>query len=141
MTIRLGLAEIFIVASLAIVASVLTVAFLSGWTFAVVPGLTYALAVVVAYWLYRWYAGAEAEMTTPLASLARFRVVGTQGACLLGRGEGDVITVGPAGSVSPQLCAHAEVVLRKAATAGTRDEVKDWCCPVYDHMLVFRKTA
>ena len=41
------------------------------------------------------------------------------------------------GSVIPSLCAEAEAVLRMAAADDS--EVREWCCPVYDHLLVFRK--
>ncbi len=69
----------------------------------------------------------------------RVQVVDVRGVCPLGRREGEVVTVGPAGSVVPQLCSPAETVLRLAAAASEEQEAKEWCCPIYDHMLVFRR--
>jgi hypothetical protein len=137
--IRLGLAEFFTFASLLIVAGLLTVAFLSGWTIALVPAITYTLAIGATYVLYRRYFSQEAEVSRPVASVARFRVVGARGVCPLGSREGDLVTVGPAGAVIPQLCPPAEHVLRRAASAGAEPEIKEWCCPIFDHLLVFRR--
>ncbi len=77
----------------------------------------------------------------PIASSTRFRVVLVQGECPLGRREGDVITVGRTGSVMPALCTPAEQVLRRAVATGDDEEIGGWCCPVFDHMLVFRRLS
>ena len=139
--IRLGLAEFFTLASLLAVAGLLTLAFVSQWTIALVPGLTYALAIGVTYTLYRRYASEGAEVSRPVALPTRFQVVNVRGVCPLGRRTGDLVTVGPAGSIVPQLCPPAEAVLRVAAAAGEEQEVKEWCCPIFDHLLVFRRES
>ncbi len=137
--IRLGLGEFFILASLLAVAGLLTLAFANGWTIALVPGLTYVLAIGVTYVLYQQYAGKEARVSQPAALSTRFQVVNVQGVCPLGRRKGDLVTVDPAGSAVPQLCPPAEAILRLAAAAGEEQEVKEWCCPIFDHLLVFRR--
>ena len=137
---RLGLAEFFALASLLAVAGLLTLAFANGWTIALVPGLTYALAIGVTYVLYQQYASKEARASQPAALSTRFQVVNVQGVCPLGRRKGDLVTVDRAGSaVVPQLCPPAEAILRLAAAAGEEQEVKEWCCPIFDHLLVFRR--
>ncbi|HEU4759792.1 MAG TPA: hypothetical protein VFT91_07400 [Dehalococcoidia bacterium] len=134
---RIGRAEFLLLASLLVVAGVLAAAFLSsGWTVAMVPGLTYALAMGGGYMLYQTLARERAQAAQ--AETVRFQVVSTRGACPLGRQKGDVVAVGPAGAVVPALCAPAQAVLRLAA-AGQEQEVKEWCCPIFDHMLVFRR--
>ncbi len=138
---RLGLAEFFTLASLLSVAGLLTLAFANGWTIALVPGLTYALAIGVTYVLYQQYASKEARVSQPAALAARFQVVNVQGVCPLGRRKGDLVTVEPAGSVVPQLCPPAEASLRLAAAAGEEQEVKEWCCPIFDHLMVFRRES
>lgn len=138
---RLGPAELFLAGSLLAVSGLLTVAFLNDWFIALVPAATYALAIGVAYGFYRRYVSREADVSKPVDSVARFRVVLVQGRCLLGRREGEVLTVGPAGAVTPPLCAPAEQVLRRAVAVAQEQEVEGWCCPIFDHMLVFRRVS
>lgn len=137
-SIRAGWAELFTLASLAAVAALLTVAFRADWTIALVPGLTYALAIGVTYALYRRYAVGRPQILERPAAAVAFRVVDARGVCPLGRRQGDLVTVDPAGAVAPQVCPQAEAVLRMAAADG-RLGVEEWCCPIFDHMLVFRR--
>jgi len=137
--IRYGIAELITLASLFVVAGLLTLGFFNEWTIAVVPGLTYALAVLATYGVYRRYAGERVRVARP-AAVARFRVVGGRGECPLGLRKGDLVTVGAGGAVAPQLCSPAEGVLRIASADGKAD-VKEWCCPIYEHQLVFRQEA
>ena len=136
LNIRIGRAELFTLASLPVVAALLVPAFMIDWTIALVPTMAYLVALGAAYTIYRRYAGERAAVVE-LAT--RFQVVDVRGVCPLGRREGDVVTIGPTGSVVPQLCAPAEAVLRLAAAASEERAVKEWCCPIYDHMLVFRR--
>lgn len=136
--VRIGIPELLVAASAAIVIALLAVAIAYDWTYAIVPAATYGLAIAVSYTLYRLYRRYEAEVTVPFESVVRFKVVDTRGTCTLGRKTGDVITVGPAGSVTPILCTPATVALRNAAVTAPKTEVDEWCCPIYDHMLVFR---
>lgn len=138
---RLGWAELLALVAVALVPAFLTPAFLGGWTIALVPGLTYLLAVGVTYGIYRQHVSEKARAWLPAVPALAFRVVETRGVCPLGRGKGDLVTVDVAGSVSPRLCAHAEAVLRRAVVAGEEQQVKQWCCPIFDHMLVFEAEA
>ena len=146
--------------SFAVVVAVVTFAVLSGWTIALVPGLAYVIAMLAAYVAYRLsrrrtvatgYAAAasqvfqhaDSQTFTPSpalseAAVATFRVTDIVGVCPLGYDVGTVISVDPSGVVQPRLCAPAETVLRFAAN-GEEDEVNEWCCPIYDHFLVFRR--
>ncbi len=137
--IRYGAAELITLASLLAVAGLLTLAFFNEWTIALVPGLTYALAVLVTYGAYRRYAGERLRAAEPVP-MAAFRVVGGRGECPLGLRKGDLVTVGAGGAVAPALCSAAVAVLRLASADGEAD-VKEWCCPVYEHQLVFRQEA
>ena len=65
-----------------------------------------------------------------------FRVIGSRGTCPVGRREGDLITV-TGGKVVPFLCEEAQAVLRMATTGP--DGSREWCCPVYEHLLVFKE--
>lgn len=85
------------------------------------------------------YVDERGRVSEPVNSEARFRVVDARGVCPSGFRIGDSITVGPSGSVAPELCPAAQAVLRLAATADESQEVKEWCCPVFDHLLVFRR--
>ena len=49
------------------------------------------------------------------------------------------VSVGSGGEITPELCPHAETVLRLASTEDEQPGVRQWCCPVYDHLLVFRR--
>ena len=155
-----GLAEYVTLASMLMVAGLVAAAVAGGWTIALVPGLAYLLAAGASYALYRLYAAEKAQgleqvaittrrgeqLITPVDSFgekasetAIFRVIDTHGVCTVGRAKGDLLTVDPAGSITPQVCQHAEAVLRMAAAANGEPEIKEWCCPIYDHLLVFRR--
>jgi hypothetical protein len=138
-------------ASLVICAGVIALALASGLTIAIVPGLTYAVAATAIYSIYQTESQRAAEPRAEAAVIARgladvaipssFRVVGARGVCPLGREVGDVLTVDAAGSVTPQVCPHAEAALRAASLEAGEPGITDWCCPVYDHLLVFRPEA
>jgi hypothetical protein len=84
----------------------------------------------------------ESERMPELAAApVAFRAVGGRGECPLGRREGDVVVVDAAGSITPEVCVAAQTVLRLAATAEDQREVKEWCCPIFDHQLVFQRVA
>lgn len=136
LNIRIGRAELFTLASIPVVAALLIPAFTVDWVIALVPATGYLVALGAAYTVYRRYAGERAAVVE-LAT--RFQVVDVRGVCPLGRREGEVVTVGPTGSVVPQLCPPAQAVLRLATVAGEERAVKELCCPIYDHMLVFRR--
>lgn len=158
---QIGLIELVGLAGLIVVAALVALGVRNGWPVAIVPGVTYIIASGAVYVLYRQHQreGAVTSQTVPGAaqkasrpaarllkegSLAQatgtvaFRVVGSRGACTLGRHVGDLVSVDPQGTIAPQLCPYAETTLRQAATEAAKGEVKEWCCPVYDHLLVFR---
>lgn len=154
---RFGMAEIATLSGFLIVATIVGVALSNGWIIAIIPGITYVLAVTAAYLLHRRYGVARASAAQPQAAARQravlrpvvvpvqaaplaFRVVDTRGVCPLGYKKGVVVTMTTGGSVHPPLCAAAETVLRLAAK---EDPTKssDWCCPVYEHLLVFRREA
>jgi hypothetical protein len=138
MVLRVGWAELVLAGALLLGFSLVTLGLVAGWTIALVPGVTYTLALVLIYAGVRLYLSPEIESSVPFEAVAHFKVVGVRGRCLMSREEGDVIKVGPAGGVTPVLCGPAERVLRSAA--GNSDaEVDEWCCPIHDHMLVFRQ--
>lgn len=142
-------------ASLVICAGIMALALASGLTLAIVPGVTYAVAATAIYSIYQTEAqrAAEPQITaaaagavvarslTDVAIPASFRVVGARGACPLGRRVGDVLSVDAAGGVSPQVCPHAEAMLQAASLEAGESDVTEWCCPIYDHLLVFRPEA
>lgn len=135
---RFGIAEIVALASLGVVAAVIAVAIIE-WPVAVVPAGTYALGMSVAYGMYRRYSN-ESKHVAAHASQTEspsviFRVVDVRGACPLGRRVGDYVTLRNGGTV-PEICPEAATVLRVAAADG---HVKQWCCPIYEHMLVFER--
>lgn len=138
-----------------------------GWPIAVVLAVAYGVAMGTLF-LVNWrYAGERAPVprpvelsawrtqraVTPMAAAtdgspaaavwadrpaaSAFRVVGARGTCPLGYRKGEVITVGEGGAVSPHLCPAAEAVLRLAAAG--EDGAERWCCPVYEHLLVFQR--
>ena len=141
--VRLGVAEFVTFFLLLAVAAVVAGAFRVGglWPIALVPGLTYVLAIGVSYGLYRRYASEQAVAAQSISATASFQVVDVRGECPLGRRKGDLVSVDGAGSVVPQLCQPAVSVLRLAASDGEGPETQRWCCPVYDHLLVFQRTA
>ncbi|MBI2165063.1 MAG: hypothetical protein HYU29_01505 [Chloroflexi bacterium] len=160
---RLGLAEMVGLGGLALVVALVAVGVLTGWTIAVVPGLTYLLASGAAYYLYRQHLRERAQVSQtatiqaerkeavgtllvkrPAAQAAAtlaFRVVGARGVCPLGHRAGELVLVGPGGETTPRLCGPAEAILRMAASESEPQQVKEWCCPIYDHLLVFRPEA
>ena len=140
--VRLGVAEFATILLLLAVALVVAVAFRVGglWPVALVPGLTYMLAIGVAYALYRRYAGERAAASHPVGAAASFQIVDVRGECPLGRRKGDFVSVDPTGSVVPKLCQPAESVLLMAASDAEGSAAQRWCCPVYDHLLVFQRT-
>ncbi len=68
---------------------------------------------------------------------AYFKVVGTRGICPRGIVENDFLKMSADGKITPGICPAAEKVLHMAAEDDS--EIREWCCPVYDHMLVFKK--
>ncbi|MFQ5473407.1 MAG: hypothetical protein ACE5FA_11060 [Dehalococcoidia bacterium] len=136
--VRLGFAELLVAASAVAVVGLLVVALVYDWTYGLIPALTYGLAIAVSYGVYARFREIEAESTVPFESVVHFKVIDTKGECTLGRRTGDVIKVGPAGGITPTLCAPAAFALRRAATDASRGSVDEWCCPIHDHMLVFR---
>ncbi len=149
-----------------------TIAVMTATPLALLPGITYAIAVGMAYMVYRHYLRVrrdiattaeaakenapfrvdvhplsesgwedEPEMDVPewvdLPAATYFKVVGSRGICPMGVTQGDFLKLAASGSVTPSLCAEAEAVLRMAAANDS--EVREWCCPVYDHLLVFKK--
>ena len=153
-----------------------TIAVITATPLALLPTITYAVTVGMAYLVYRHYLrvrGASATavetagQTTPFqaSSPSRmhplletgwedeaetdapewvdapaptyFKVVGFRGLCPRGVVQGDLLKMGASGRVTPGLCSQAEAVLRMAAADDS--EIREWCCPVYDHLLVFKK--
>ncbi len=140
--VRLGVAEFATLFLSLAVALLVAAAFRAGglWLVALVPGLTYVLAIGAAYALYRRYTSERAAASQSIGVTASFRVVDVRGECPLGRQKGDLLRVDSAGSVVPQLCEPAERVLRLVASDGEGQADQRWCCPVYDHLLVFQRT-
>ena len=138
MYIRLGFAELFTGVSLLAVAGLVALGLTTDWTIALVPGLTYALAITAAYAGYRQYVHKK-SVPKLLEIPARFRVVDSRGVCPFGYRKGDFVTVTRGRLVVPQLCPPAEAVLRLAADTGEEANVQEWCCPVYEHLLVFKR--
>jgi len=156
---RFGLAEIATLIGFLAVAIIVGIAISKGWVIAVIPGITYVLAMAAAYLLQRHFQAARAS-AAQLQAAARqpatarvelrpvvvpvqapalaFRVVDTRGVCPLGYKKGTVVTMTTGGSVHPPLCAAAEAVLRLAAKEDPT-KASDWCCPVYQHLLVFHR--
>ncbi|HLA18023.1 MAG TPA: hypothetical protein VJ253_01725 [Dehalococcoidia bacterium] len=138
MYIRLGFAELFTGVSLTAVVGLVALGLANDWEIAVVPAVTYALAISVAYAGYRQYVK-EKSATKILALPVRFRVVDSRGVCPLGYRKGDFVTVTSGQFVAPQLCPPAEAVLRLAAETSEEAPPQEWCCPVYEHLLVFKR--
>ncbi len=143
--VRIGLPELVLAGSLAFLAG-LTVLFISEWPVGLIPAGTYAITSVGAYSGYRLnarerqrHSAEETAIVPGSAAVTHFRIVDAVGACPLGLRNGEEIAVPANGSVAPLVCAEAEAVLRMAAADG--QAVRRWCCPVYDHMLVFEKEA
>ncbi len=138
---RLGIAELALAVSLAFLCG-LVVLFVMEWPIGLIPAASYAVATVGTYAGYRVYSGERARAPALLAEEesepVKFRVVHAMGTCPMGYSTGDVIAVSASGSTEPVVCPEAAAVLQMAAGDG---HVARWCCPVYDHMLVFRKEA
>ena len=134
---RVGAAEFITLASLFVVAALMAVAYFEN-PIVLVPGVTYGLASSGVYLLYRRYARDVGRIAESVAA-ARFRVVDTHGVCPYGRQKGDLVAVGPGDRMSPQLCPEAAQVLQLAVQGRDGQPVEQWCCPVYDHLLVFQR--
>lgn len=142
LNLRLGIAELVLMASLVILGA-LVVLFIVEWPVGLVPAASYAFAMVGTYSGFRLYTRERTEAAALLEQQAldeaepvMFRIVETRGVCPLGHGTGDVIAVDAAGWTAPVVCPEATAMLQMAARDG---HVEQWCCPVYDHMLVFKK--
>ncbi len=131
---RIGVPEFIVFGSLLFLAG-LTALFIMEWPVGLIPAASYGIASVAAYAGYRQYAK-ERRRVEEAERAVRFRIVDTRGLCPVGRHAGEVITVGGA-AVTPFVCEEARAVLQMAAQ--DRYDGKDWCCPVYEHLLVFRK--
>ncbi|MCI0899999.1 MAG: hypothetical protein J4N70_03635 [Chloroflexi bacterium] len=168
---KFTLAEWVASTGLLLIAIGVTIAVTTSTPLALLPGVTYAAAVGMAYMVYRHYlkvrqdgaatvvaakgeeaalsdshplseAGWEDELTLDPPEWVDlpatiFKVVGARGICPMGVIQGDYLKVTTNGPVTPGLCPQAEAVLHMAA--GDNSEVREWCCPVYDHLLVFKK--
>jgi uncharacterized repeat protein (TIGR04076 family) len=136
---RIGIAEIALAISLVLVLALVAL-FVIEWPIGLIPAASYAVATVGTYAGYRVHS--REQVHARLAELGsesvKFRVVHTMGTCPLGHSTGDVIAVSASGSVEPVVCPEAAAMLQMAARDG---HVARWCCPVYDHMLIFRKEA
>lgn len=158
---RAGVAEFATLAGFVAVAVVVVLALRSGWTIALIPGLIYVLATGAAYFIYRQHRAQAARVAQPQSTALKleehpahvpaappeavlqpapvlFRVVDVRGTCPMGHGKGSLVAVGATGGVQPRLCAPAEAVLRMAASNG-QEKAAEWCCPIYEHLLVFRR--
>ena len=137
---RIGIAEIALAISLVLVAALMAL-FVIEWPVGLIPAASYAVATVGTYAGYRVHSREQVDAAR-LAELegesVKFRVVHTMGTCPLGHSTGDVIAVNASGSVEPVVCPEAAAMLQMAARDG---HVARWCCPIYDHMLIFRKEA
>ena len=168
------LAECIASSGLLMIAASVAIAVTPSSPMVLLPGISYAIAIGLAYAFYRHFqsvrpdtaetanaasvatnrpfrmdvhplleSGWEDDLATEspewvdMTAATFFKVVGTRGTCPRGLTEGDFLRAGSDGSISPALCAEAEAVLRMAA--GVDIDVKQWCCPIYDHMLVFKK--
>ena len=169
---KFTLAEGMASTGLLMIAIGVTIAVMTSTPLALVPGITYAVAMGMAYMVYRYYlnvrlsetekgeaaerraafkmdvhplleTGWEGELATdslewidsPAPTF--FKVVGSRGLCPRGVIQNDLLKVSADGLVSPHLCPEAEAVLNMAAADDS--EIREWCCPVYDHLLVFKK--
>ena len=132
---RFGLPEVVAMGSLLFLAALVAL-FVVEWPVGLIPAATYAVATVGSYAGYRQYVR-ERRKAEEGERVKRFRVVETRGVCPLGRRAGEVLMVS-GGDVSPFVCPEASAVLQ-AASAAQGDAARKWCCPVYDHLLVFEK--
>src|SRR5574341_2440930 len=133
---RFGTAELALAISLVFVVALMAL-FIAEWPIGLIPAASYALATAGTYAGYRVYSREQvnaARLAELESESVKFRVVHTMGTCPLGHSTGDVIAVNASGSVEPMVCPEAAAMLQIAARDG---HVARWCCPVYDHMLVF----
>jgi hypothetical protein len=139
-----GVPEYLLLLTLALVAGLVVWGVRAGWAIVLVPGMIYFVGAVAIYGIYRIESrrleGAT-QIVSRIASLgaAVFRIVETRGVCVRGRQVGELVSVGSEGEITPELCSHAAAVLRRAAVEDEESSVERWCCPVYDHLLVFRR--
>lgn len=153
---RPGVAEYCVIIGFVLMGGLAAWGVQTGWPIVMAPALTYVVASGAAYALYRHGQGeqppsadvsptvtlAETSSDAPLPRVAgavSFRVVEARGVCPLGRRVGEIVSVSRGGKVSLPVCPHAEATLRLAAAHDGNGEIKEWCCPIYDHFLVFRK--
>ncbi len=169
---RFTLAEGVASTGLLMIAIGVTIAVMTSTPLALLPGITYAVAVGMAYLVYRHYLNVRTHETETFETAKRdtgfrmdvhplletgwedelamdsaewidmpaatyFKVVGSRGLCPKGINQGDFVKMSASGRVSPGLCPEAEAVLHMAT--GDDSEIREWCCPVYDHLLVFKK--
>lgn len=133
--VRVGVPEYVLVAVVLAVGALVGWAVAVGWPVAILPGLMLLVASLAVYGMYR-------IESTRLETSVWFRVTEKRGECPLGRQVGDRVAIAPGLGAVPQLCDHAQAVLRRASveSADPADlDVHEWCCPVYDHMLVFQR--
>lgn len=135
--IGLGRADLAWLLGVVVIAAAVTFFVSQGWEIAVVPGMTYLAATTAALAVYRIQERRRAELGLP----ASFRVIDGRGRCLRGYGVGEVFRVGADGKVFPSVCEHAETVLKQAAASGDDYDLTEWCCPVYEHLLVFQRAG
>lgn len=129
----IGVPEYVLLASLLLVGALMAWGLASGWPLVLLPGLTYVVGALACYTVYR----AEVGGVEPVV----FEVTAVRGECLLGRKVGERLRVAPGRAITPEVCLHAEQVLRHAAVENGDADVQEWCCPIYDHLLVFGREA
>ena len=135
MNLRIGVAEVVAIGSLLLLAG-LAVLFALQWPVGLIPAVTFAMANGAAYAGYRLY---ERERAREAGSkVVQFRVIDRHGVCPLGRQVGDLISYSGE-HTEPFICKEARAVLGMATSAPAWQLPKEWCCPVYEHMLVFRQ--
>ncbi len=134
MCVRIGIAEAVFAGSCVFLAGLIAL-FILEWPVGLIPAATYALSTTAGYVGYRQYTKERTRAEEAERSV-RFRVIETRGVCPVGRHRGDVIAV-TGGGVSPFVCEEARTVLQMAAL--DRYDGKEWCCPLYEHLLVFKK--
>lgn len=169
---RFTMAEGVASTGLLLIAIGVTIAVTTSSTWALLPGITYAITLGLAYMVYRHYlnvrpgaavmdesvkmdtgfrmdihplleTGWEDELSdyapewVDMPAATYFKVVGTRGLCPRGIVQNDFLKMSADGTVAPGICPAAEKVLHMAADDDS--DVREWCCPVYDHMLVFKK--
>jgi uncharacterized repeat protein (TIGR04076 family) len=135
MKVSIGPAEVAAAAGLAFLAG-LAVLFVLEWPVGLIPAVTFAMASSAAYAGYRLHEREQARAAR--AKVVQFRVIDRHGVCPLGRHVGDVISYSGE-HTEPFICEEARAVLAMATSGPDWERPKEWCCPVYEHMLVFRR--